>query len=130
MPYSAPRPCTYPGCGTLTTSSRCAKHKYTERRELDAKRGTRTARGYDNRWLRASKAYLRDHPLCQCPDCDEGRIRVRLSEVVDHRIPHRGDQALFWDEHNWQAMAKTCHDRKTAREDGAFGNAGRGGSNL
>lgn len=23
---------------------------------------------------------------------------------------------LFWDRSNWQSMAKTCHDRKTARE--------------
>jgi 5-methylcytosine-specific restriction endonuclease McrA len=28
---------------------------------------------------------------------------------------------LFWDTGNWQALAKVCHDRKTAREDGAFG---------
>ena len=33
--------------------------------------------------------------------------------VVDHVIPHRGDQKLFWDEDNWQALCKSCHDRKT-----------------
>ena len=33
--------------------------------------------------------------------------------------------ALFWLRSNWQAMAKTCHDKKTAREDGGFGNAKR-----
>jgi 5-methylcytosine-specific restriction protein A len=27
---------------------------------------------------------------------------------------------LFWDSSNWQAMAKVCHDRKTARQDGGF----------
>jgi 5-methylcytosine-specific restriction protein A len=31
--------------------------------------------------------------------------------------------ALFWDNTNWQAMAKECHDAKTAREDGGFGRA-------
>jgi hypothetical protein len=35
---------------------------------------------------------------------------VRVATVVDHRIPHNGDLALFWDENNWQAMAKECHD--------------------
>jgi 5-methylcytosine-specific restriction protein A len=30
---------------------------------------------------------------------------------------------LFWDKQNWQAMAKSCHDRKTARHDGGFGRA-------
>lgn len=31
--------------------------------------------------------------------------------------PHRGDQKLFWDESNWQALCKPCHDRKTWTED-------------
>jgi 5-methylcytosine-specific restriction protein A len=45
---------------------------------------------------------------------------------VDHRVPHRrGDLALFWDRTNWCAMSKPCHDAKTAREDGGFGNATR-----
>ena len=43
------------------------------------------------------------------------------SEVVDHVIPHRGDMKLFWDPENHRAMAKRCHDRKTATEDGGFG---------
>lgn len=51
---------------------------------------------------------------------------VRAASVVDHRRPHRGDMKLFWDRNNWQSMAKECHDRKTAREDGGFGKAGAG----
>jgi 5-methylcytosine-specific restriction protein A len=51
-----------------------------------------------------------------------------IAEVVDHKIAHRGDQALFWDQSNWQSMSKICHDKKTAREDGGFGR-GQGGSN-
>jgi 5-methylcytosine-specific restriction enzyme A len=43
--------------------------------------------------------------------------------VVDHITPHRGDERLFWDTANHQAMAKRCHDPKTAREDGGFGHA-------
>ena len=35
--------------------------------------------------------------------------------LLDHIIPHRGDQKLFWDEGNWQALCKACHDRKTGR---------------
>ncbi|AFR18473.1 HNH endonuclease [Burkholderia pseudomallei] len=44
------------------------------------------------------------------------------ASVVDHIVPHRGDAHLFWDQSNWQAMSKSCHDRKTARENGGFGN--------
>ena len=40
-----------------------------------------------------------------------------LMEDVDHIIPHRGDQKLFWDRNNWQALCKPCHDRKTGKED-------------
>jgi 5-methylcytosine-specific restriction protein A len=37
--------------------------------------------------------------------------------VVDHIVPHRGREQLFWDESNWQALCKACHDRKTGEED-------------
>ena len=77
---------------------------------------------YTYRWKLARIAFLRAHPLCQCENCDEGRKRVMPASVVDHRIPHRGDYRLFWDESNWTAMAKQCHDAKTAREDSGFGN--------
>jgi HNH endonuclease len=56
------------------------------------------------------------HPLCECPACDEGRKVLTIANVVDHIIPHRGNTDLFWDELNWQAMAKPCHDKKTWME--------------
>lgn len=31
--------------------------------------------------------------------------------------------SLFWDRTNWQGLCKQCHSRKTAAEDGGFGNA-------
>jgi 5-methylcytosine-specific restriction protein A len=40
---------------------------------------------------------------------------------VDHIVSHHGDEALFWDEDNLQALCKSCHDKKTAREDGRWG---------
>lgn len=98
-------------------SGRCQLH----RRKAEAQRGSASARGYGTAWQKASKAFLRAHPLCQCSECDEGRKRVTAAQVVDHIVPHRGDQALFWDRTNWQSMAKRCHDRKTATEDGGFG---------
>ena len=32
------------------------------------------------------------------------------SPVVDHVIPHRGDERLFWDVTNLQAVSKAYHD--------------------
>lgn len=34
------------------------------------------------------------------------------SPVVDHIKPHRGDEALFWDESNLHAVSKAYHDRE------------------
>ncbi|WP_144469068.1 HNH endonuclease signature motif containing protein, partial [Bacillus pumilus] len=36
--------------------------------------------------------------------------------------PHKGDKKLFWDSSNWQPLCASCHNRKTAKEDGGFGN--------
>jgi 5-methylcytosine-specific restriction endonuclease McrA len=47
---------------------------------------------------------------------------IRAAKVVDHIKPHKGDHDLFWDEVNWQSLCEPCHNKKTAREDGAFGN--------
>lgn len=91
-----------------------------------ASKTTAAQRGYDYRWQQARDTFLRQHPLCQCEECQGGRLRVTLASVVDHKIPHRGDTRLFWDQSNWQAMAKPCHDRKTATDDGGFGNYGAG----
>lgn len=122
---AAARPCTYPGCSTLVHDGggRCIKHPamVEQRRDNDRQRGGSTARGYGYKWQKASKAFITAHPLCQCNECDEGKLRVMISTVVDHRIPHRGDMKLFWDSSNWQSMSKPCHDKKTALEDGAFG---------
>lgn len=50
-----------------------------------------------------------------------------LATVVDHVIPHRGDQALFWDTSNWQPLCRRCHDgRKQAEERRAQTQEGRG----
>jgi 5-methylcytosine-specific restriction protein A len=73
-----------------------------------------------SRWRIARMHFLAEHPLCMCPACDSGKSRVTAATVVDHIKPHRGDLALFWDETNWQAMSKPCHDRKTATEDSRF----------
>lgn len=131
MPYRPSSPCAEPGCNALTTRGRCDQHRRTVvSRTYERERATAAQRGYGSRWRKASAAFLRAHPLCQCDECQEGKLRVRASVVTDHKVPHRGDMRLFWDSSNWQALSKTCHDAKTAREDGGFGNPGarRGGA--
>lgn len=76
----------------------------------DRLRGGADARGYDSRWRKARALFLKQHPLCAFCQA-EGKVVP--ATVVDHIIPHRGDQRLFWDQTNWEPLCKGCHDRKT-----------------
>ena len=76
-------------------------------------RANASARGYNWRWRKASKAWLGLPENIFCVHC-AAVGRETLGAVVDHKIPHRGDQDLFWDEGNWQSLCSRCHNRKTA----------------
>jgi 5-methylcytosine-specific restriction protein A len=69
---------------------------------------TTAERGYGARWQREAKAFLREPENVLCRMCSEEGFVV-VARVVDHRIPHRGDQALFWDRLNWQPLCKSHH---------------------
>lgn len=116
IPRKPARPCSKPGCPELVYGSDryCEAHKEQERL-YDRARGSAAARGYDSRWRKARLGFLRQNPLCvHCQA--EGRITP--ATVVDHIIPHKGDQDLFWDRDNWQALCKQHHDIKTGTERG------------
>jgi 5-methylcytosine-specific restriction endonuclease McrA len=54
-----------------------------------------------------------------------GRYPAADSPVVDHVVPHRGDERLFWDPANLQAVSKAWHDaEKQRRERAAAGGGG------
>lgn len=90
------------------------------------RRGSARARGYDSRWEVARLAFLAANPFCR--HCErETPESIQPAEVVDHIVPHKGDDRLFWDETNWQPLCKPHHDRKTAVEDGGFGRPVLGG---
>jgi 5-methylcytosine-specific restriction protein A len=76
---------------------------------------TATQRGYNKRWTRAAALYRSQHPVCVMCERDG---RVSPAECVDHIIPHKGDQELFWNERNWQGLCWVCHSQKTASEQG------------
>lgn len=96
-------------------------HQRRRMKQYERQRGTSTERGYDANWRRYRERFLAVNPWCV--ECN------RLANVVDHITPHRGNERLFWDPSNHQAMCDSCHSSKTAREDGGFGNRrGRGRS--
>ncbi len=104
MPRKPKRPCRHPGCPRLSDSVYCEEHHALYARD------SANERGYDSRWRKARKLFLRKHPLCA--SCMKEN-KLTPATVVDHIIPHRGDAKLFWDESNWQPLCKDCHDHKT-----------------
>lgn len=59
------------------------------------------------RWFQLRARQLREQPLCKfCGDLG----RITPAAVVDHKRPHRGDEALFFDPDNLQSLCKPCHD--------------------
>ena len=112
MPRRPATPCHHPGCPELVPSGEkyCEKHKPLHPEEVRSA----GSRGYNRAWQKARKQYLDANPLCvKC--MQEGRY-VKAT-VVDHIVPHRGDQKLFWDRSNWQSLCKKHHDLKTGNED-------------
>jgi 5-methylcytosine-specific restriction enzyme A len=72
-------------------------------------------RGYGHRWQVARADFLKRNPLCiYC----EREGRIKLADVVDHRIPHQGDPGLFWDVDNWQPICSHHHNTVKAAEEG------------
>ena len=119
MPNRSKSPCSYPGCHELVDKpGKCEKHRRQVVRDKDIWRDSPSKRGYGSRWRKARERYLRANPLCvKCLNQGD----VVAANVVDHIVAHKGNDALMWDESNYQALCKTCHDSKTATEDGGFG---------
>jgi 5-methylcytosine-specific restriction protein A len=63
---------------------------------------------------------LRRDPVCQDPyDTHNKNNETAASTEVDHIIPLRQGGKNTMD--NLQGLCKSCHSRKTALEDGGFG---------
>jgi len=108
MPSAPPRLCS---CGNIVLSGeRCAcqiKGDRARKARHDRNRPTAAARGYNHQWRKARAIYLIAHPVCVMCGAP--------ATVVDHIIPHGGDDRLFWDQHNWQALCTPCHSKHKQR---------------
>lgn len=71
------------------------------------RRANARRRGYDARWERAAASFKDDHPLCVgCLATGQ----YSCAEAVDHIVPHKGDDRLFWDQGNWQPACIWHHN--------------------
>jgi 5-methylcytosine-specific restriction endonuclease McrA len=102
MPARAPKICS---CGQLVTSGArcpCQVRRAAERStRFEKTRPNSSQRGYNREWQKARDLFLSQHPWCV-------RCGARAN-VVDHKDPHRGDQAIFWDKSRWQPLCTPCH---------------------
>lgn len=89
-------------------------------------------RGYTSAWDKARSTFLARPENQFCRACQKvgllnpGTLRIdgslqtnprRAHLVVDHIVPHRGDQTLFWDRANWQPLCPDHHDVVKQREE-------------
>jgi|SRR6185503_1802267 len=77
------------------------------------KRGSAHGRGYSSAWRRYARTFLATHPLCAV--CLTHGL-TKPSTLVDHIAPFKGDERLLWDPNNHQALCRSCHAIKTAKE--------------
>lgn len=109
------RECKKIGCYNLTTNADgyCDQHRKDKWTVSDEKRKSSVERGYNTEWRKYRKEFLLQHPLCE--DCLSKKI-LRTATVVDHIVAHKGNEFLFWNTENHQALCKQCHDMKTMQE--------------
>ncbi len=87
-------------------------------------RSSPSRRGYDRAWQRLRRWFLMRHPLCE--HC-ERKGRATPATEVDHVVPIRAGGPRL-DQANLQALCKSCHSRKTVRDQRVTGRArGEGG---
>lgn len=122
-----PVSCAEPGCGqkNVAGSRWCERHRQSNavleaRQAFDALRWRNNPwRAWYGRWPWRGPGGLHDLTLARDPICKI--CNLQPSTIADHIKPHKGDWNRFTDLANCQGLCKSCHDEKTAREDGGFG---------
>ena len=105
-------PCAHPGCPELIDAGQkyCEKHKAAHPEEVRSAQ----SRGYDSKWQRFRKQYLKAHPFCVM--CLKQGLFVPAT-LIDHIRPFRGEERLEYGRDNLQALCKHHHDEKTGKYD-------------
>ncbi len=108
------RLCPTPRCPNLQP---CSRPGHERKPFATAQRSTTLYQS--PQWKRESKAFLAEHPFCVAKGIGTESAYVICGQpatIVDHRIPHRGNEAAFWNQGNWQSLCVAHHQAKTGRE--------------
>jgi 5-methylcytosine-specific restriction enzyme A len=114
MPLAAKHSCLHPFCPeVVTTGAYCDKHRPQRGRELYERRPESDAFYRTARWRRLRSMVLSHNPLCAMCEA-EGRMTLAVD--VDHVLPRSVRPDLEWSMDNCQPLCRSCHSRKTRRE--------------
>ena len=119
MPKRPKRPCSFPGCPTLTDGRFCEEHAKQEAKRYEKyQRDPETRKRYGWAWKRIRDRYIKAHPLCQM--ClESGNRKLTPASEVHHIKPLA--KGGTHDEDNLMALCSSCHSTITAREGGRWG---------
>ena len=90
----------------------------------EQRRGSSNQRGYTRRWEARAKRFKDRYPLCGMRPNGQPPVMSRCYEQgritpayqVDHVVPHKGNETLFWDEQgNWQSLCASCGSAKSGQ---------------
>lgn len=92
--------------------------KYLDPPSAKVKPGMKTKYGYSPEVVKAyaigRARFLRGQVRCKM--CGS-LFKSSLDRILDHVRPHRGEEKLFLDPTNWQALCKKCHDSHKQRHE-------------
>lgn len=91
-----------------------------DRRSFEAEEWRAWYKTYRWQQLRL-RVFARDNYTCQRTGIVlSGKHPAPNSPVANHRIPHKGNPALFWDIDNLETVAKSVHDSQVQKEERAM----------
>lgn len=107
--------CIAPRCGKVFTGpgKYCDKHKPDHKKRWDKMRGNSAKRGYGHEWRKIRIEVLKANnvPIELWPEYD-----------VDHNPPYNPDVESNHRMYTLIPRLRSDHSKKTAKEDGGFGN--------
>ena len=117
MAYIRKVPCSKPGCKNycVAGSNYCSEHQRPKIEQGSRNTTSEWKNMYGAKWRKARENFLLQPENHYCVECMKRGCYTPATEV-DHIVPHKGDNKLFWDRKNWQALCKPCHSAKTMRE--------------